>query len=556
MSVWKLPDRTPFSGSHWKPVNAGEMNMRCEFELPKPDGSTIISDNGNLRLKVTLQAGYDHKDTGAFIPYWGQGITDIRVALIRGSQVWWSGIGWISLDALMVNSFSTIRIDELFTDTDSDGNTALIIEQAFPVSGLGAGDLRVQVYMESHPRNVPPKPNIGFNPRLAGLFSQYFRIDGTPPETVIHHVTNRGNSPLVIGSASDNMGVKQVFLTLKDQYTELFWSDTLGEWAPSAVQNKVNVHPQGGWFWSFPEAANPGSGVYEVSAYAEDLAERPRTRDNKLGYGHFDPTPAVATIKRTLAKPIIKITSPSSGEILATGDRISGNAFDDGAIDTLTLSIRDREHNRFWNPITRVWDSALSEMSEPRLILADEVSHSPQDEWSYAWRANFIEPQGGSGLYEINLKATDLAGNMGVASLDVLGSIDGIRPTVSITFPLPDAVLVASQDVGALLTIIGMVEDDRATPISTVQLAIQDTNTGSWWNMQNNSWQSNRIDEAAYWLDPPDENMTRFSETRFRPFTTANPGSGNYRILARPIDGAGNIGAEVSRTFSIVLDSQ
>ncbi|MGA9276716.1 hypothetical protein [Ilumatobacter sp.] len=294
MTVWKLKSRrSGIAGSDYRPQGAGAHSLRCDFLDPAPEGTDAVGTDGTLRVRAEVAANYESKtNPGSFIPAVGShGISDMRIALRRGTRTWMGNVAWVTLDPMMAQSFRSVPVQGFTVVEEPNwGTLSAVIDETIDARLLGPGPVTVSVYLEGHPRELVRHRKYGWDPRVAGVFTNTVLIDGESPETFVDDVLPTGSSAFIVGRATDNHRVERVLLTVTDDETGL----TLGadrRWSQRAVPLDIPVDDDGVWSWSMPSGVAAGSGRYSFVAQAEDAAERDRTRANKQRRGNLDPSP-------------------------------------------------------------------------------------------------------------------------------------------------------------------------------------------------------------------------------------------------------------------------
>ena len=553
MAVWRIRRSSSPFFSDWRPAGAGQRTFQCEFLSPS-EGARVGADHRGLQIEVQVQAGYEASNASGFIPYQGQGVTAAKLALRRPNVVWTSA-GWIQVDPKVALSWSSIPISPTrWEATSPQGDVALIFDVDIDVESLGVDWFDVQLYVEGHPLSNGPHDfgSSRWRNRFAGAWTHTVHVDDAPPETNITFVSPAGSQPLVLGNASDDNAVKRVHVLVSDPHRGVFWHDDHG-WSTRQEANLVDVHPNGGWAYFFPEGANPGSGRYEVTAWAEDTAIRARTRTNRQGYGNLDPTPATDVIHRTAARPEVEIDLHED-DVVDDGDQIAGRVEDDGAVATVRVEIVDRERpaveGQVWNPTTGTWQADLAGDDAIQAQLAGERHWDVLDKWTYSWTAAFAEPVGGTGHYTLSVVATDLEGNEGSTEVDVFGR-DGLEPHITVLRPDDGEVFDSFIDLNSTVEMQVIVKDDRDQTLGDVLVSFLNRH-GEWYDLMAQEWRSTRTETSMWQPWVQSQQVVRYTEPRFQPLRESpTPIKELYRVHFVPIDSQGNRGTEVSIPFVI-----
>lgn len=541
------PTRVRLAQSNWWPEGAGDEFIRLLIHEPAADPPTFVAPFATVHIRASAEAVWKRRDDPTtHVSFPGhQGITKLRFGIARGSQ-WWTPGGWITLPAAATGG--TVRIDPgevgvVRAVPGVDGGVAVELDVAIPASQLGEGPLTIEVYAEGHPRNSPAQANRRgtWDPRVSRNRFRTMTIEGTPPETAIVGTQPNLPVPTVTGRVTDvGAGPRRVRLTIRDTHTGLLWDEVRKEWTHRWSEFDVDTAADGTWVWSFHERERVGGGLYEITATGADAAVGTRG-----GWGNVDPTPAVGFLAISAQDPVVTILPPVGGQVVS-GTIVRGSAQDDRAIASIRITVRDLISGSWWSSRTGTWSQIPSEAD----VRIDQEQHDPRVEsWAYTWSWTFQEPPGGSGRYELLVIARDTTSARGLAVINVRGTNDGVPPTLEIDVPAPGQHFTGYES-GTGLIIRGDAFDEDSA-LSAVRLAVQDLGTGSWWDLATGAWVAGRPPGSAELLTPQPDGGTLFTEYRFDPDLAGAPGSGAYRLFATPVDGAGNVGQELTVDFTI-----
>lgn len=336
------------------------------------------------------------------------------------------------------------------------------------------------------------------------------------------------------GTASDDRGVAQVEISVRDADTGLWWdaSDASWETTRSASLAAWTAAPGAGpastvsWRWVFAAVRPAGRYLVEV-----------RTRD--VG-GTLD---AGAAVVRSFAMPGATPpalppgsgpdTTPPDGtlEALGSGARppgqeivLRGRATDDVGVASVRLSVRDSATGLWWNGLGSTGFSSAFKAFPA--TLSDPGATSTAWTWSWTPRAE--------GTYVVRVEARDAAGNLDptrpTATIRVSAAVPDITaPTTAVDGPAAGSTVPST---GVDLT--GTAADDVG--VAGVRLAIQDSVTKLWWT--GTAWGAWTALGAT--TTPTTAGAVSWTY-RFAPRTTGRVG-----FHAWSVDAAGNTGARTS----------
>lgn len=329
-----------------------------------------------------------------------------------------------------------------------------------------------------------------------------------------------GTTVEITGSATDDVDVAAVEVSVKDRVTELWWdpnTSTWGDFGRYPATLTAPGAPSTDWSFTFAEGDDPGSGDYYVLARAVDgVTKRDASPADTKFLVSADPVDTVA--------PDTALTAPGYDETLTTAPiSIEGTATDDVALDRVEVAIKDRTTGLWWDPTTSTWGS----FARYDAVLADPGAASSG--WTFLFDAA-ADP--GSGSYFASARAVDAAGNTdgSVAStrfaLDAAGT-DTTDPESTITTPTKGQKFTSRP-----VELEGTATDD--VELNYVRVTVRDRNTDLWWNFATSTWQAGFVG-----VDLPTGAVTEavWSAT----FDDAsNPGSGDYSLQARAVDASNN----------------
>ncbi|MDI6791475.1 MAG: Ig-like domain-containing protein, partial [bacterium] len=315
-----------------------------------------------------------------------------------------------------------------------------------------------------------------------------FTLDKTYPASYISTPARGavlGSLPQVKGTATDGLSsIAKVEISIWKN--GLYWKNTT--WVTPPTWLPVN----GTTSWSYIWPAGLMSGSYTLTSRATDAA------------GNEEIPVLSTTFILDTEGPVSRITSPQSGAILQSLAQIAGTAGDEeSGIKKVEVSIRNETDQTYWNGSHWV----TQEYWLPAMGTAN---------WSFPW------PALGGGCYLVTVKsrATNGADIQETPGPGVSFTVDDAPPSTVINAPRE----------GDVLTYLGQITgtiQDGCTPIDRVEVAIKQKTTGSYWN-------------GAKWL--PAQSWLRANGTSSWALTWPGLiGNGEYTILGRTVDQAGNV---------------
>lgn len=224
--------------------------------------------------------------------------------------------------------------------------------------------------------------------------------DTTAPTSTVTTPTNNqvfSAVPVTLaGTASDNVGVKEVRISIQDTQTKLWWRAN-GTWGASQPQQATLAspnQPSTGWTYGWTPAPG-GSGRYAVQVVAVDIANNVATTKPwvpfRVSAGTTDTTPANGTVS----------TPTANQGFSSIPVAMSGAATDDVGVAEVRIAVQDTvskqwlRSNGSWGP----FQNQTATLASPGATATG---------WSFA----FAPPGGGSGRYAVQVAAMDAAGNV------------------------------------------------------------------------------------------------------------------------------------------------
>ena len=319
------------------------------------------------------------------------------------------------------------------------------------------------------------------------------------------------------GTATDNLALANVELSVRDVATSKYWEPTTGTWqtaqswsmVPYAGVTSANVS----WAWSFAGAQ-----------YGHDYHVEIRARDtnNTTNLNPVVRDVHVRSLAGDAAPPDATLGAPSDGSTVPLASvSVSGTASDDVGVASVETSVLHTASGLWWSG--SAWTS--TEKWFPASVVG---AGSAATSWSWSW----LPPAAGG--YTIQARSVDLAGNHSpVASSGItvdLGGPDTVAPDGKVTGLVANQVLPLGP-----ITFTGNATDNVG--LADVQVGIKDRTAGRWWKASTGTWVTTFTWNSGSALSLPGGSPTTWSY----PWSPLAPG--NYTVTVRAIDAAGNFDA-------------
>ncbi len=335
-------------------------------------------------------------------------------------------------------------------------------------------------------------------------------VFGRPTLTISSPLTNTTqDAPLTIsGGATDDRGLASVEISVRDNSTGLWWDPTTATWTATQTWGFA---PWSGtptlarWTWTFP---GPQYGrTYHVEARSRDadntVSAPVRSVDVRVDRPDGNP-------------PETGIDAPADGSTADVGPvAVSGTATDDRGVAAVRWSIQHVQSGKYWGGTSWVTDRIL-------LPTTAATPGATSTTWSTSWNPP------GAGTYRFEAQAVDNGGNTDPTSA---------ATTVTLTIPggdvtPPNASIKGTVGTGSV-TLGGRATDD--TGVRAVDVAVQNSATGLWWNDATASW------GPFTWMNGDATPAARFATPTDWAMTWTPPGPGTYKIGARARDVGGRV---------------
>ncbi len=319
------------------------------------------------------------------------------------------------------------------------------------------------------------------------------------------------------GTATDNLALAGVELSVRDQASGKYWEPTTGTWQTAQSWSMV---PYAGataasvtWAWTFAGAQ-----------YGHDYHVEIRSRDtqNSTNTGPVVRDIHVRKLAGDVVPPDATLDAPTDGSIVPLAPiAVSGSATDDVGVLSVQTSVLHTASGLWWSG--SAWTS--TETWFPATVASPGGSSTS---WSWTW----TPPAAGG--YTIQARSVDLAGNTGVirsAGVAVdLGGPDTVAPNGTVTGLVANQVLPLGP-----ITFTGNATDNAG--VADVQVGIQDRTTLKWWKASTGTWVSTFTWNPGSALGLPGGSPTSWS------YSWTPSATGNYTVTVRAIDAAGNFDA-------------
>ena len=324
------------------------------------------------------------------------------------------------------------------------------------------------------------------------------------------------DAPVVIrGTAADNLGLSTVEISVRDNGTGLWWEPSTATWTATQTWGLApwrGSPTSATWSWTFPGPQYDTS--YHVEARARDtkntLSAANRTVDFTVRAA--DPVP-----------PDTAIDTPADGSATVGGPvSLAGTATDNQGVGSVRYAVQHAVSGQWWTgsawATQRTWFDAT--LSAPQGTLTG---------WSASWTPPVADD------FVLEAQAVDLAGNADPIAASAafavnLAQPDTTAPNATITQPTAGQLLPVGT-----VSAVGRATDDSG--VSAVDIAVQDRDTGLWWNATTSTW------GAFFWNNGDGTPATRFASPTAWSYAWTPPGAGNYRLGARARDDGGRADA-------------
>ncbi len=364
--AWDVATRTP--------LGSASLGLRRPFSVAvdPTDGTLLVADRRNNRiLRVTSANG----STFAVIDEYTGGF-------LKPSGV--------SADAQGRIYVADTMNDRVVILDGADGSTTGVLDGYYEPQSVHASGDELYVSDTFHDEVI----RYAWDPTVPPV------EDTTDPQTTLttpdRNETLGSPAPLA-GTATDDVGVQEVQLAVKDRADNRWWNPATQSWGgftrfPADLADPGSASTA----WSFDLTPTGGSGSYWMSARAVDTSDNidgsPASNRFSVAEGGPVDTEAPTT---TLTSP------PNKAAVPGPTVQLSGDAADDVGVVAVELAVKDKATNTWWNPATGSWGSFRrfdADVADPGTLSTT---------WSFD-----LTPTGGSGRYWGSARAVDAAGNV------------------------------------------------------------------------------------------------------------------------------------------------
>ena len=383
-----------------------------------------------------------------------------------------------------------------------------------------AGSFAVNVITTDAVGNEDPnRPNVLFTVTAGAPDTQ--APNGTVTVPTANQTFQLG-TVIMSGNATDNVGVGQVLVAIKNKTTSQWWNGSAWQsgfvWAGNASLGSPGA-PSSAWSYSW---AAPAAGSYLLQVRADDTS------------GNMDPTKPSVSFSVTATAPDTQapnpgITVPSANQNFPLGPVItSGSATDNVGVTQVRVAIKNKATNQWWTG--SAWQSGFVWGGNATL----GSPGAPTTSWSYT----FAVPANGS--YAIEARADDAAGNFTATPL-VSFTVTSSAPDTQAPNPTTN-VPSNNQTFSPGLIIMGGNATDNVG-VTRVRAAVKNKTTNQWWN--GTSWQSTFAWAGDANLGSPGSASTSWT------FSFNATSAASYALQVRADDAAGNFTTNPFVNFTV-----
>lgn len=320
--------------------------------------------------------------------------------------------------------------------------------------------------------------------------------------------------PLTVGgTARDDRGLSGVEVSVRDQSSGLWWDPQTATWQVGQVWGPApwRGDPQDAvWWWTFPGPQYDRT--YEVQARARDV-------DNTVS---SPVRTTVVTVQRSdVDPPETEVSTPVDGSTSVLGPvPLAGTASDARGVNGVVWAVQHVRSGHWWTgsgwSAVQQWHGAV--LSAP-------------GKQATGWTATWSPPSAGD--YRIEAVARDTGGNSDPTSAASLTTVELPGPDTTpangtVTTPAASDLLTTGP-----ITLGGRATDD--TGVGWVDVAIQDRDSGLWWNDVTGVW------GPFTWNDGSATPVSRWASPTTWGYVWQATAPGSYRIGARARDSGGRV---------------
>ena len=333
------------------------------------------------------------------------------------------------------------------------------------------------------------------------------------------------------GTATDDVGVNQVRISLKRLSNNQYWQGTSGGSGFSSTfryWDTVLDTPGGtstGWTWAWTPRSNSVPGDFQLLVQAIDAAGNV---DNSTPNVRF----TVSNLPPDTVAPDTTVSTPTEGQDLPTGQvSITGTATDNTNVASVRVGIQ--------NSTDQWWNGTAFQAAATTVNANLNTPGTPASNWTY----NFNSP--GAGTYRITATAVDSsnvvdASPAGPVTFTTSGSPDNTTPgTTTVTAPTEQPTTTSP------VTITGNATDNVGVAAVRVYIRLNGTSPAQWWN--GTSFSTTYGFVTATVNNPGQPNSTWS-------YTFTPPAAGSYGLQTKAVDTSGNLSAAFSTWRNFIHD--
>jgi PKD repeat protein len=352
----------------------------------------------------------------------------------------------------------------------------------------------------------------------------------TPPFTVPAVTVEPGGRMTFSGTASDDEGLKNVEITLRNSSTgERLSAD--GSWGTSVTAGNYRVSPVDiagsnyNWSYTTPFNLSPGSYSFTVRATDDSGLTTSSTNQGRLTVN--------AQISGDAAPDTTMSFTAPTDESLAIS--LSGTATDDRGVAAVKVTLQDRDTGRYLQP---------NGTMAAGVATRDATLATPNGTTT-TWSLALTLPT--SGNWSFTAVSVDTAGQQDASTAGATASYaaypnDG-PPALSDTLGQPQNNATFTD---GKIVVTGRAEDtpDASAGISSVQVGV--VNAAGQWMSSAGTFTSTTASYRTAFLNSPGSVGSNYS------YTTPVIPSGTYSVRVRPVDVHNQIGIERISTGVVV----
>ena len=231
--------------------------------------------------------------------------------------------------------------------------------------------------------------------------------DTVAPETAVSApgLDTVVSSGLIVGTATDNVGVDGVTVAIQDRVSKAWWNAANATFGPITWNPASLVTPGASTtVWTFNGALPSGSYMTQVRAVDSSA--------------NIDPTPAVTrfTVSSDTVAPETTLTTPTPDQDLGPAASIVGQATDDVGVARVQVSLRDKVSGLYWQAATSTWVAGFR---------WNDASLDTPGAAATGWT---LPAPSSSARYYVSARATDTSGTVDASPAAASFSVDLAEP--------------------------------------------------------------------------------------------------------------------------------